>query len=296
MSDSQRNQPLRHTNEPGATNVVARRYTDSVGSLSRKATCVFRSASTCWSDFRDASITTDTAVIAAWPEQTRRAGNGSRARMGKPQPEDGRQRDSSVIHSATQQQRDPLNTLTGCERILILGRTGSGKTTLARELAAALGMPHVELDSLYFGPDFSRAPLSLLRERTSAAIAGDRWVTDGNKRAVRDLVWPRADTIIWLDYPFYVSLWRLAKRARTRTSALSAQAAQTGRRAGLPKQMLAAARGVLTALRSHRGQRRQYPRMFAQPANQHLAVARLRSPRATRQWMARVTEAARPPG
>ena len=73
-----------------------------------------------------------------------------------------------------QQQRDPLNTLKGCERILILGRTGSGKTTLARQLSVALGVPHVELDSLYFGPDFSRAPLSLLRDRTSAAIAGDR--------------------------------------------------------------------------------------------------------------------------
>jgi len=109
------------------------------------------------------------------------------------------------------------------------------------------------------------------------------------------LVWPRADTIIWLDYPLSVSLWRLARRARTRTLALGAQAAQTGRRGGLPKQLLAAATGVLTALRSHRGQRREYPRMFAQPANQHLAVARLRSPRATRQWMARVTEAARPP-
>jgi hypothetical protein len=119
-------------------------------------------------------------------------------------------------------------------------------------------------------------------------------VTDGNKSAVRDLVWPRADTIVWLDYPFYVSLWRLAKRARTRTMALSAQAAETDRRAGLPKQMLAAARGVLTALRSHRGQRRRYPQMFAQPANQHLAVARLRSPRAARQWIARVTAEARP--
>ena len=188
-----------------------------------------------------------------------------------------------------QLQRDPVNTLAGCDRVLILGRTGSGKTTLARELSAALDVPHVELDSLYFGPDFSTAPLSVLRERTSEAIAGDRWVTDGNKRAVRDLVWPRADTVIWLDYPVYVSLWRLAKRARRRTSALSAQAAQTGRRTGLPKQMLAAARGVLTALRSHRGQRREYPRMFAQPANRHLAVARLRSPRATRQWLARVS-------
>jgi hypothetical protein len=191
-------------------------------------------------------------------------------------------------------QRDPVDTLAGCHRILILGRTGSGKTTLARQLAAALGVPHVELDSLYFGPDFRTAPVSVLRERTSAAVAGDRWVTDGNKRAVRDLVWPRADTVIWLDYPMYVTLWRLAKRARSRTSALSSQAAQTGRRTGLPKQLLAAARGVLTALRSHRGQRREYPQLFAQPANQHLAVARLRSPHATRQWMTRVTEAARP--
>jgi energy-coupling factor transporter ATP-binding protein EcfA2 len=174
------------------------------------------------------------------------------------------------------------------ERILILGRTGSGKTTLARELAAALEVPHVELDSLYFGPEFSTAPLPLLRERTSAAIAGDRWVTDGNKSAVRDLVWPRADTIVWLDYPLGVSLWRLAKRARRRASALKVQAAETAGASGLPRQLLAAARGVLTALRSHAGPRRRYPRMFAEPANRHLAVVRLRSPRATSRWIAGV--------
>ena len=185
--------------------------------------------------------------------------------------------------------RDPMDSLAGCERILVLGRTGSGKTTLARELAAALRVPHVELDALYFGPDFSTAPLALLRERTSAAIAGDRWVTDGNKRAVRDLVWPRADTIVWLDYSLGVSLWRLSKRARWRTSELRAEATRTGRRARLPKQLLAATKGVLTALRSHTGQRREYERLFASPANAHLAVVRLRSPRAAREWLARVT-------
>ncbi|MFA5836301.1 MAG: AAA family ATPase [Bellilinea sp.] len=197
----------------------------------------------------------------------------------------------SMEQSATKPYpRDPSMSLQGCQRILILGRTGSGKTTLARELAAAMGVPHVELDALYFGPNFSTVPLPVLRERTSAAIAGERWVTDGNKSAVRDLVWPRADTIIWLDYPLVISLWRLGKRALWRTSVLKAQAVESGKKAGLPKQLLSAAKGVLKALRSHRGQRRDYPRMFADPKNQHLAVVRLRSPRATRRWLARVNE------
>lgn len=186
-------------------------------------------------------------------------------------------------------QRDPAISLTGCQRILILGRTGSGKTTLARELAQVLGVPHVELDSLFFGPNFTTVPLDILRERTSAAIAGERWVTDGNKRAVRDLVWPRADTIVWLDYPITVSLWRLGKRALRRTSALKAEAAEAGEKGGLAKKLLSGAKGVLTALRSHMGQRREYPILFALPENRHLAVVRLRSPRATQRWLTRVT-------
>ena len=205
--------------------------------------------------------------------------------------------DGKIVAAATVEQsasqppeRDSAITLAGCERIVIVGRTGSGKTTLARELAAALDLPHVEFDALYFGPKFSTAPLSVLRERTSAAIAGARWVADGNKSAVRDLVWPRADTIIWLDYPLAVSFWRLGRRALGRASTLQAQAVETGETKGLPRQLLSAARGVLQALRSHMGQRREYPRMFTAPENQHLAVARLRSPRATRRWLARVVE------
>ena len=189
-------------------------------------------------------------------------------------------------------QRNPKVDLAGCKRILVIGRTGSGKTTLAQELASALNVPHVELDSLYFGSNFSTVPLSVLRERTSAAVAGDYWVIDGNKRAVRDIVWPRADTIIWLDYPLIVSLWRLGKRALWRTSVLKNQASEKNEKKGLPKQLLAAAKGVLTALRSHMGQRREYPKMFAEPKNQHIAVLRLHSPNATRRWMAHVLNTA----
>jgi hypothetical protein len=149
-------------------------------------------------------------------------------------------------------------------------------------------VPHVELDSLYFASDLTTVPLDVLRRRTAAAVAGERWVTDGNKRAVRDLVWPRADVVVWLDYPLAVSLWRLGKRALRRTSAAGVKAAG-GQRSGTVRHLLAAARGVLTALRSHQGQRREYPVLFARPEHAHLAVVRLRSPFATRRWLERVS-------
>lgn len=186
-------------------------------------------------------------------------------------------------------QRNPMISLAGCQRILIIGRTGSGKTTLGKELARMLNVPHVELDGLYFTPELDTVPLSVLRDRTSAAIAGDSWVTDGNKKAVRDLVWPRADTIIWLDYSILVSLWRLGRRAMTRASSIQKKAATGGNKAGLLRQLVSAAKGVLLALRSHMGQRREFPILFAQPENQHLAVLRLHSPQETQRWLSRVT-------
>jgi energy-coupling factor transporter ATP-binding protein EcfA2 len=193
-------------------------------------------------------------------------------------------------HAAVTGRRDPAVSLSGCDRILILGRTGSGKTTLARQLSAVRGVPHVELDALYFASDLTTVPLEVLRQRAADAIAGDRWVIDGNKKALRDLVWPRADTIVWLDYPLAVSFWRLGKRALRRTSRVREQPSGNGaRRSGRLGELSRAAKGVLTALKSHRGQRRRYPRLFAEPQHQHLAVVRLRTPRATRRWLTRVS-------
>src|SRR5439155_11910191 len=85
-------------------------------------------------------------------------------------------------------------------RLVVVGTSGSGKTTIAARLAALLAVPHVELDAFQHGPNWEQATEAQLRARAAAATTGDGWVVDGNYSAVRDVVWPRATTIVWLDY------------------------------------------------------------------------------------------------
>src|SRR5205809_1832315 len=86
-------------------------------------------------------------------------------------------------------------------RVVVVGTTGSGKTTLAGRLAQRLGVPHVELDALHWEANWVEAGDEVFRERAARALTGSAWVVDGNYSKVRDIVWGRADMVVWLDYP-----------------------------------------------------------------------------------------------
>lgn len=98
------------------------------------------------------------------------------------------------------------------QRILVIGTSGAGKSTLASRLACLLGVPPVELDSLHWGEQWTPVEAGTFRERVVAATSGEKWVVDGNYSAVKDLIWPKATCIIWLDYPFCLVLWRVIRR------------------------------------------------------------------------------------
>ncbi len=65
-------------------------------------------------------------------------------------------------------------------RLAVVGTTGSGKTRLAREISTRLEIPHIELDSLYWGPYWTEPPVEAFRERVARALTGEAWVVDGN--------------------------------------------------------------------------------------------------------------------
>ena len=93
-----------------------------------------------------------------------------------------------------------------------MGNSGSGKTTVARALAARLGIPLVELDAIVHQPGWGELPTSEFRRRVEACVAQDSWVVDGNYGRVQHLVWSRADTVVWLDLPRRVVVSRVVRR------------------------------------------------------------------------------------
>ena len=89
------------------------------------------------------------------------------------------------------------------ERVSVVGNSGSGKSTLARRLADKLGLAYVELDAIHHLPGWEPISSEAFLEQVTAWSVSDKWVIDGNYRAVvvDGPVWARADTVVWLDVP-----------------------------------------------------------------------------------------------
>lgn len=172
-------------------------------------------------------------------------------------------------------------------RINVTGTTGSGKTTMARNLASRLGVPHVELDALHWDANWTEAPDEVFRERTARALAGEEWAVDGNYSAVRDIVWSRANLIVWLDYSLPVILGRLWRRSVGRV--ITQEELWNGNRESVRTLFFSRDSLFLWALQTYKKRRREYPVLFKMPQHAHLKVVHLKSPREAEAWLAGVS-------
>ncbi len=168
-------------------------------------------------------------------------------------------------------------------RTVVVGTSGSGKTTFAHQLARWLDVPHVELDAIYWGPNWTPLPIDAFRVRVEEALNGDAWTADGNYSKVRDIVWGRADTVVWLDYPLPLVMARVIKRTCYRT--LTREELWSGNRERFLEAFFGRDSIVLWALSTYNRRRREYPTLFGRPEYAHLKVIRLQSSRAARKWL-----------
>jgi adenylate kinase family enzyme len=164
-------------------------------------------------------------------------------------------------------------------RIAVVGTTGSGKTMLARRLAERHGVPHIELDALHWGPNWSEPTADEFRARVEEILAAPAWVVDGGYHGkLGDLVLERADLVVWLDPPLRTILWRLWRRTLRRVGKgdeLWGGNRETWRGAFLSRNSL-----FVWALKTHRGRRRRYVERLARYETVHL-----RSVSETEEWL-----------
>jgi adenylate kinase family enzyme len=171
-------------------------------------------------------------------------------------------------------------------RVSVVGTSGAGKSTLAAALARVLDAEFLELDSVFHQPGWVPLPREDFRRRVAAAVAGERWVIDGNYTSqVKDLVWARADTVVWLDLPrrtvmrrvIWRSLWRAAKR----TELWNGNRERWRNFFSVDKEESV----IAWAWQTHAATRAKLEAARADQGNSHLEYVRLTSPAAVRRFL-----------
>jgi adenylate kinase family enzyme len=153
---------------------------------------------------------------------------------------------------------------------------------LASSLAALLQIPHIELDALHWQPGWVANSKEDFIRQAELATRAAAWVVDGNYSKAQHVIWPRADTLIWLDYPLLLILRRLLSRTARRL--ISQEECCNGNRENW---LLTFSRDSLFVwvFQSYWRHRRRFEQALIDPAFGHLHKLRFRAPQEAADWL-----------
>lgn len=163
------------------------------------------------------------------------------------------------------------------DRVVVIGTSCSGKSTFAHRLAEIIDAPWYELDRLHWLPGWEPRPLDEFRRLVAEKVSRDRWVIDGNYGGkVRNIVWPRASHIAWLNYSFPIIFSRALRRTMKRL--WTKEILFSGNQESWRTQFFKRDSILLWVITSFGRRRREYPEILKIPAYAHLKVFDFRHP------------------
>jgi adenylate kinase family enzyme len=174
-------------------------------------------------------------------------------------------------------------------RVAVVGTSCSGKTTLAHRIATAKGIPHIELDAIHWLPHWTPLPIAEFRTAVEAIAANEEWVIDGNYGKVRDIVWPRATDVVWLNLPFIRVVWRAFLRTSRRV--ITQEELFAGNRETLRLVLLDRDSILWWVIRTHHRRRRTYQQLLRGTDNFDFNVHEIRTSVDEEEVLERLTDA-----
>jgi adenylate kinase family enzyme/N-acetylglutamate synthase-like GNAT family acetyltransferase len=164
-------------------------------------------------------------------------------------------------------------------RINVIGTSGTGKSTFARKLSERLGCQHIEMDKVFWGPNWHWPPDEVFFGNLRKALSQDKWVLDGNYTRTIPIKWERIEMVVWLDYSFALTLFQAVKRALKRSMTQEELWEGTGNRESFRKSFFSKDSIILWTIKTHRSVRTKYESYMRDPKYSHIKFVRLKNHR-----------------
>ena len=171
-------------------------------------------------------------------------------------------------------------------KINVIGTSGSGKSTLAKRLASQLNVPWIEMDRLYWRPEWQGTTDEALFARLEQVLQQPGWVLDGNYNRSRHIKWRNVDMVVWVDYGFWRTLRQAVKRAFWRAWHHQELWPGTGNCESFHRSFFSRQSIILWTIKTWRSNRQRYENDLADPRYQHLRFIRLTSPQQVDEFLA----------
>ncbi|MFC1841712.1 adenylate kinase [Candidatus Dependentiae bacterium] len=169
------------------------------------------------------------------------------------------------------------------KRIVIVGSIGAGKSSLAKVLSKKLHIEHIELDNLFWLPEWNIRPAEEVKELAAKKIDKPAWIICGNFSFLRPLIWPKADTVVWLDYPFLLCFWRTLKRSFI--NIIKRRKCCNGNQETFGRLFFSKNSILLWCIRTYKRRNKRYERLMHDPVYKHIRFVRLKSDKETNHWV-----------
>lgn len=170
-------------------------------------------------------------------------------------------------------------------KVNVVGTSGGGKSTFAKKLAAKLGHPVVEMDELFWLPNWTEPKEEVFFPKLAAALSRSKWVLDGNYDRTLSIKWKDVTAVVWIDYSFCRTILQAIRRALVRSIHRKELWPGTGNRESFRKSFLSRGSIIIWTLKTFHRNRERYEKRATDPRYTHIHFFRLKNPTEARKFL-----------